>query len=649
MTSVIPSDYFHLDGFIALIDRNNANSAVPPQIPTEQIEGAASINYSDFYKNVMNRFRGLISIKERSPRFCVASSMAIFANAANYDAWKWRRDVLFENNGDTFIKCCIAVDENEKNNAELKEFFEQSGSIPYVTDLKRSWKHLSTSIREKTDALEQLQNEKVEANNNNHFDENSNNNRKQTLENELGELMKLAWAPNSLCLFLPSEIHSHSPPRYLYCCCRAAAWELANSRTLAMSFAKGFQAWNHRRDVIEQVAGVDDDDDDDENAEETRKVSWKNCNCRGECALPFNAFDERAVTTSALINSPKNYHVWIHRSWFLSFFGMLFNDKVREDELEFTNKLLEQDVFNNSAWAHRGLIFKYCLAIPGFQKYLKNLKNGNNTSGNSGKKISLRYFPQWLATSGKLQNPVPADQRDVQDLVSNSMIVKCGRTSDNENVTEEEEEKKTASMILQLVLGEISWALQLAVSEPRNEAPFTYVSGLISLVFNAFERHKFTSKKSLDKSKNEETNEANLRNFLKQSLDLLQQFSLEPFYNLNDRVAKKLGAKKLPSVRPPRLEPEIPSSLKSELRSGNTKQEELTHPSLWKDNITFQILGFLASLNVAKNENDENNASSSYFDEAIILGNKLAQNDPWRRKYWLQEVAMLTMTNNNSK
>lgn len=43
----------------------------------------------------------------------------------------------------------------------------------------------------------------------------------------------------------------------------------------------------------------------------------------------------------------KNYHVWSHRKWLVRFFNKF------DEELEFVDKFIQQDVYNNSAWSHR--------------------------------------------------------------------------------------------------------------------------------------------------------------------------------------------------------------------------------------------------------------------------------------------------------
>lgn len=45
----------------------------------------------------------------------------------------------------------------------------------------------------------------------------------------------------------------------------------------------------------------------------------------------------------------KNYHVWSYRQWLVQRYN-LFD---REDELSWTESMIEEDVRNNSAWNHR--------------------------------------------------------------------------------------------------------------------------------------------------------------------------------------------------------------------------------------------------------------------------------------------------------
>jgi DNA-binding SARP family transcriptional activator len=67
----------------------------------------------------------------------------------------------------------------------------------------------------------------------------------------------------------------------------------------------------------------------------------------------------------------------------------------------------------------------------------------------------------------------------------------------------------------------------------------------------------------------------------------------------------------------------------------------LTAPTLYRDGVMFQVYSALMLMNCESNESLL--MRKDYFDKALELGNRLAQLDPWRKKYWLQEVAMITM------
>ncbi|CAK9324888.1 unnamed protein product [Citrullus colocynthis] len=85
---------------------------------------------------------------------------------------------------------------------------------------------------------------------------------------------------------------------------------------IAESNTKNYQIWHHRRWVAQKL-GAD--------------ASSK----------------ELEFTKNILSLDSKNYHAWSHRQWVLQALGGW------EDELDYCNKLLEEDVFNNSAWNQR--------------------------------------------------------------------------------------------------------------------------------------------------------------------------------------------------------------------------------------------------------------------------------------------------------
>jgi protein farnesyltransferase/geranylgeranyltransferase type-1 subunit alpha len=53
---------------------------------------------------------------------------------------------------------------------------------------------------------------------------------------------------------------------------------------------------------------------------------------------------ELEFTEIVLLDDAKNYHAWSHRQWVLQELGGW------EGELDFCSRLLEKDVYNNSAW-----------------------------------------------------------------------------------------------------------------------------------------------------------------------------------------------------------------------------------------------------------------------------------------------------------
>jgi len=90
---------------------------------------------------------------------------------------------------------------------------------------------------------------------------------------------------------------------------------------MAARMPKNYQVWNHRRKVVGALGG-----------------RW---------------VDEDLAGTEGLLASgddAKNYHAWAHRQALVSAFGRW------DGELEVCDRLLAQDVRNNSAWSHRAFV-----------------------------------------------------------------------------------------------------------------------------------------------------------------------------------------------------------------------------------------------------------------------------------------------------
>lgn len=82
---------------------------------------------------------------------------------------------------------------------------------------------------------------------------------------------------------------------------------------LAVQFLKTYQVWHHRRLILI----------------ETRNPA------------PELLFIEKSFKVDS-----KNYHTWSHRQWLLAYFN---DDELWSGELQFVNRMLEEDLRNNSA------------------------------------------------------------------------------------------------------------------------------------------------------------------------------------------------------------------------------------------------------------------------------------------------------------
>ncbi|KAJ1424441.1 Protein prenyltransferase, alpha subunit [Sesbania bispinosa] len=92
--------------------------------------------------------------------------------------------------------------------------------------------------------------------------------------------------------------------------------ELEFVERIASSNSKNYQIWHHRRWVAEKLG-------------------------------PEARNGELEFTKKILSIDAKHYHAWSHRQWILQALGGW------EDELNYCSELLEEDIFNNSAWNQR--------------------------------------------------------------------------------------------------------------------------------------------------------------------------------------------------------------------------------------------------------------------------------------------------------
>lgn len=106
--------------------------------------------------------------------------------------------------------------------------------------------------------------------------------------------------------------------------------ELKFIEKIAESNYKNYQIWHHRRWTAENLG-------------------------------PATMATELQFTENVFINDAKNYHSWSHRQWVLRTFGGW------EGELDFCDKLLQQDIYNNSAWNQRYFVIKNSPHLGGIE------------------------------------------------------------------------------------------------------------------------------------------------------------------------------------------------------------------------------------------------------------------------------------------
>jgi protein farnesyltransferase/geranylgeranyltransferase type-1 subunit alpha len=102
--------------------------------------------------------------------------------------------------------------------------------------------------------------------------------------------------------------------------------ELRLMDELAIKYLKTYQVWHHRRLLLTHMSS---------------SPSWTSVSIiKKELSFIEDCFHADS----------KNYHTWSYRQWLLAHFNY---DELWHGELPFVERLLSEDVRNNSAWHHR--------------------------------------------------------------------------------------------------------------------------------------------------------------------------------------------------------------------------------------------------------------------------------------------------------
>ncbi|KAK7325069.1 hypothetical protein VNO77_29127 [Canavalia gladiata] len=151
--------------------------------------------------------------------------------------------------------------------------------------------------------------------------------------------------------------------------------ELEFVERIATGNSKNYQIWHHRRWVAEKLG-------------------------------PEGRNNELEFTRKILSTDAKHYHAWSHRQWLLQALGGW------ENELNYCTELLEEDIFNNSAWNQRYFVITRSPLLGGLKamresevlytigaiisypenesswRYLRGLYKGENTSWVNDSQVS---------------------------------------------------------------------------------------------------------------------------------------------------------------------------------------------------------------------------------------------------------------------
>ena len=108
--------------------------------------------------------------------------------------------------------------------------------------------------------------------------------------------------------------------------------ELKYCDQMGKDHPKNYQLWNHRRKLVE--------------------ILYKNKKQDDTININKLVLNELKSIEDALQRDTKNYHVWSYRQWLVHY----FNNYTQE--ISFIDKMLNDDIRNNSAWNHKYFVNK---------------------------------------------------------------------------------------------------------------------------------------------------------------------------------------------------------------------------------------------------------------------------------------------------
>ncbi|CCW59698.1 unnamed protein product [Phytomonas sp. EM1] len=244
---------------------------------------------------------------------------------------------------------------------------------------------------------------------------------RQAMQQKYQDLVR-QWLPRREDLAAPKHRESKIVDHW-FSLWQAVRWELQTIDCFSRLYHKNFQVWHHRRELLSYVLKTMETDDGKFSSVMATTADFEDYLLE-EHGMTFAEIDERVVCEAVLCHKDaKNYHIWLHRSWFISAFSFLLQlpedwDKWRTflsmfpeihchdviinanaedfavdpiwreincrrlplpscplaDEVTFTSHMIQEDHLNNSAWCHRLLIIKKHLIETLLQQHHAQLR-----------------------------------------------------------------------------------------------------------------------------------------------------------------------------------------------------------------------------------------------------------------------------------
>jgi hypothetical protein len=496
------NELFDMNSFTLLLRAEPPIAPVPAE--EHQPNPVACVNYTPEFRHVAEHLRGVIASAEASPRVMVALAMGLKYAPANYNVWKRRRDIVL--NAVLFERACVFGLGLSPAQWRPQVLPPRKEELILLTDRDKAarWRTYEDALARRSPYTfpEYLDGKLLMY---------------QSVESEprFGELtaqekLCAAWAPNGDFILPPAATdaplmtyeelvvpttgtvaessasmcgrrtttETDPPTARVFDVWHAVAWELRITRYSAVTIGKSFQTWNHRKELIMSAAC--------QTADTLRRTeAVADFTSHGSCyathahaqppstddgvaahatkrGLTFADFDERGLTSYVLrFEDGKNYHAFSHRAWFVMFTGLLDTVDGCNVELDFTQRLIEEDPFNNSAWSHRLLVIRHGI-VQGTQP-TESVTSQDEIPLDALRDKRVVAFPWYFPRRWAL------DPRSIEPFVP-SKRPRCFDISDN---------------MAALLNDEVEFALAMTLHDPRNEAPFTYAVGLTQLIADA--------------------------------------------------------------------------------------------------------------------------------------------------------------------